>query len=139
MLVTRQQKTGEFGINLLNPLDEFRVSDEMLEFANLSERYGFVEPESTTYRVSWSLYDNQAATIRQQLRSPATLSDTRAPLPPAEQYRGDRSLLLLAELHSQHPDHPQWDRPISVYLRSNGASYEVVGIERESPEEYVAM
>ena len=64
VLVQRQRKTGEFGINVLNPLDEFRVSDEGLAFANLSERYGSVAPESTTYRVTWSLYDNQAATVR---------------------------------------------------------------------------
>lgn len=63
----------------------------------------------------------------------------RTELPGAEKYVSDRNLLLLAELYSQHEDHPQWDTRIGIYLRSNGRSYEIVGIERDSPQEFVPM
>ena len=139
VLVERQRKSGLFGINLLNPLDEFSVSGNALEFTNLSETYGFVSPESTGYRVTWSLYDNTAETVREQLSGPSTLTATRTELPEAEKHVSDRNLLLLAELYSQHKDHPQWDTRIGVYLRSNGRSYEIVGIERDSPQEFVPM
>ena len=45
----------------------------------------------------------------------------------------------MAEITSTHPDHPVWEQPVRVYLRSTGSSYEVVGIERDSPQVYVAM
>ena len=117
VLVTRQRKTGEAGITLLNPLDEFDVSGETLEFANLSERYGFVAPNSTTYRVTWSLYDNAAATVREELVAPATLTDTRDALPDPARHRTDRNLLLRAELSSHQPDYPHWDRPRGCPVR----------------------
>jgi hypothetical protein len=39
---------------------------------------------------------------------------------------------LQAEIHSLHVDHPEWDKAVRVYLRPEGAGYEVVGIDRES-------
>jgi len=139
VLVERQRKTGKFGINLVNPLDEFALADDGLVFANLSERHRFIEPGSTRYRVRWMLYDNRAAAVRAPLGTPATLTEPRAPLPEPRRYLNDRDLLLMAELSSLHPDHPHWERPVRVYLRSTGARYEVVGIERDTPQEYIPM
>ena len=56
-----------------------------------------------------------------------------------DRYVGDRNLLLMAEITSTHPDHPVWEQPVRVYLRSTGSGYEVVGIERDSPQAYVPM
>ena len=39
---------------------------------------------------------------------------------------------LLAEIHSEHPDHAAWNRRVGVYLRPAADGYDVVGIERES-------
>ena len=39
---------------------------------------------------------------------------------------------LLAELYSLHGDHPMWNRRVGVYLRPQGGTFGVVGIERES-------
>ena len=41
---------------------------------------------------------------------------------------------LLAEIRSIHLDYPHWGASIGVYLRSGAAGYEIVGIERGSPE-----
>jgi hypothetical protein len=139
VLVERQQKSGRFGINLLNPLDGFAVSDDVLVFENLSERYGFVAPGTTSYRTAWSLYDNAAGRVQQALGSPLTGTVTHVPLAEPERYLADRDLLLMVEISSMNADHPDWERPVRVYLRSTGTTYEVVGIERDSPDEYVPM
>ena len=39
---------------------------------------------------------------------------------------------LLAEIYSVHDDHPMWNRRVGIYLRPQGDTFEVVGIERES-------
>ena len=139
VLVARQQKTGAFGINAVNPLDGFAVTDDRLTFDNLSERYGFVEPASTSYDVAWSLYDNAGGRVVQSLGDPVTHGTTGASLPEPDRYLDDRERLLMAEITSMHPDHPVWAHPIRVYLRSTGSRYDVVGIERESPQSYIPM
>ena len=139
VLVERQQKTGALGINGLNPLDGFTVTNDTLEFENVSERYEFVHPDSTSYRIAWSLYDNATESVRQALGNTESHSETQSPLPEPERYLGDSNLLLMAEITSAHPDYPVWEQPVRVYLRSRGSRYEVVGIERDSPGAYVAM
>ncbi len=64
VLVERQLKCGRFGINAINPLDEFRVEDQALHFANLSERYGFVEAK-TSYEIQWFAFDNETGARRE--------------------------------------------------------------------------
>ena len=139
VLVERQHKSGALGINGLNPLDQFAVTDGVLTFENLSEMYGFIEPETTTYETSWSLYDNQAARVRETLGRPESHRAAQSRLPEPERYLSDRNLLLMAEITSSHPDHHVWTHPIRIYLRSTGTAYEVVGIERDSPQMYLPM
>ena len=130
VLLERQQKSGRFGINGTNPLDEFRVSGNSLEFANLSEKHGFAEP-GVTYRVTWSVYDNADGST-EPLRGPFQTQSDSLPLPVYDFFLKDENLFLLAEIHSLHDEHPHWNKRIGLYLRSNGSSYEVVGIDRES-------
>jgi hypothetical protein len=139
VLVQRQRKCGEFGINLLNPLDEFRVEDDTLHFVNLAEKYGFAPSGSTQYQVDWSVYDNQQQGKMSGRTEPAVESETRSKLPWQKQFLKEKDLLLLAEIRSLNSDRPHWKRRISVYLRSNEGSYEVVGIERESPPRPIGM
>ena len=130
ILFERQQKTAREYLNRLNPIDEFAVTAAGLTFENLSERYGFAEP-GTTYRVRWSVYDDDAGTTR-PLGEPVTRSVTVVPLPETGGVTAGGGRYLVAEIHSEHPDHPAWNRRVGVYLRPTAAGYEVVGIERES-------
>ncbi len=126
VLLERQQKCGRVGINSINPLDEFRLDANALEFTNLSEKYGFVDVD-TRYGVSWSTYDNERDE-RRALGGPMTQSGNRIELP-----EGGRNFLL-AEIRSMNEDYPHWSTTVSVYLRPKATGYEIVGIERESPE-----
>lgn len=128
VLVARQRKSGRLGINAINPLDEFRVQSGSLEFVNLSEKYGFVE-SPTRYEIQWFAFENETG-ARRELSPATTGTETRSSLPAAP---GPESFLL-ARIRSIHEDYPHWSTSIDVYLRPGGAGYEIVGIERESPE-----
>jgi hypothetical protein len=139
VLLERQEKCVRFGINGLNPLADFRVENDALEFTNLSEKYGFVEGNSTKYRVLWHVFDNRQMKRVNPLGEATEGVGCVSPLPEPKRLLQDQNLLLLAEISSLHEKHPHWVEPIQVYLRSNGTSYEVVGIERNQPGEYIGM
>jgi len=128
VLLERQLKCGRFGINAINPLDEFRIQEGSLAFVNLSEKYGFVEAE-TSYEVQWFAYDNETG-ARRELSQTSTERETRSRLEAAPSPES----FLIAEIRSINPENPHWRTSIEVTLRPGGTGYEIVGIERESPE-----
>lgn len=128
LLRERQLACGRFGINAIDPLDAFRVEGGALLFENLSERYGFVLTPSR-YEIAWHTYDNETGESR-SLGAPVTQEALRAELPPV----ASRELFLVAELRTKNEDFPHWSAAVRVYLRPEGDGYEVVGIDRESPE-----
>ncbi len=128
VLIARQLKCGRFGINALNPLDEFRLEGGELRFVNLSERYGFVDSE-TRYEIQWFAFDNETG-ARRELSGKRTEREASSGLPSAPSPES----FLVAEIRSQNADYPHWEKSIAVTLRPQGAGYEIVGIERESPE-----
>ena len=131
VLLERQQKCGRFGINVINPLDEFEITGQALEFKNISERYGFVEAE-TRYRISWSTYDNDLDEHRRLSASDELVTTTRNEIP----RDGDPERFLVAEIHSINAENPHWNTAVRVYLRSSTTGYDVVGIERDNPETF---
>ncbi len=130
VLIERQQKTARYYLNRLNPLDEFEVTSDGLRFVNLSERYGFADA-GTMYRVRWSVYDN-AAGVTQSLGEARDQSGTVSPLPTAPNVTEGSGRFLVVEIHSLHDDYPAWNRRLVVYLRPEGGTFTIVGIERES-------
>jgi hypothetical protein len=128
VLVERQQKCGRFGINVMNPLAEFRIEGGRLDFTNLSERYGFVDAE-TRYQTSWSSFDNLSGEHR-RLSEPVTSRDPRLELPDSG------SAFLCAEIHSLNEENLHWNTAVLVYLRRSGSGYEIVGIESENTETF---
>ncbi len=128
VLLERQLKCGRFGINAINPIDEFRVEEGELRFVNLSERYGFVEVASS-YEVQWFAYDNETG-ARRELTEATTAREIGSSLPAAPSPES----FLLAVIRTINLENPHWGAPVGVYLRPRTAGYEIVGIERESPE-----
>lgn len=133
VLIQRQQKCGKFGINGVNPLAEFRVNGNILEFANLSARYGFDEA-STRYRLHWSVHDSRDGS-NLPLKGPIVQDTTRVELPIGDDYHFRGHCLLTLEIVSLNEAHRNWAAPIRVYLRSSLDGYRVVGIERKSEPE----
>jgi hypothetical protein len=138
VLVERQQKCGKWGIELLNPLDEFRVEGGELRFTNLSEEYEFTTKGSTRYQVFWHLFDNDAERIVAS-SGPVVVHQPISKLAFGELLISDRDTFLLAQIHSLNESHPNWTQGINVYMRPTEIGYEVVGIERESPARAIEM
>ena len=127
VLIERQQKCCRFGINAINPLDEFRLDGDVLEFTNLSEHCGFVDAD-TRYNVSRSSYDDESDE-RRTVNEPVTQSRTRIELPD-----GDGNFLLV-EIRSLNEDDPQWSTAVGVYLRPKGPKGAGLRNRRHRPRE----
>jgi len=130
VLIERQRKSAQYYLNRVNPLDDFRLTSEGLRWVNLSERHGFAAGE-TTYRVQWGVYDDASGTTR-SLGNAVELSATVAALPSLSDELSGTNRYLLAGIHAMNDAHPRWNRRVGVYLRPSGASFDVVGLERES-------
>ena len=131
-IVARQHKTARYYLNLMNPLDEFTVTDTGLAFTNLSERYGYAE-SGASYEIAWSIYDDADRSLA-PLAEAATTTDPLAAIPSGIDVNQDLGAdrYLRAEIRTYHADHPAWLEPVTVYLRASGDSLTVVGIDRVS-------
>jgi len=128
-LIERQRKSGAFGLNQVNPLDEFRLTSSGLEFSNLSEKYGLGSPGST-YHAQWGVYDNTTGSQRDAGTAVSTL-DTSLQIPSLG-FSGVGEPYLTVAIRTENPDHPEWNKLVRLYLRPQGGEYEIVGIDRES-------
>jgi hypothetical protein len=80
----------------------------------------------TEYRLTWSRFDNQAdADIgpREEMRTVQPSAQAPAPLLTGAEY-------LSVTIAAIHPDFPVWERPIKVYFRRGGTTWQTVGLDR---------
>ena len=126
-LIERQRKCGDYGLNRVNPLDEFRLSGSNLEFTNLSEKYG-LGASGSAYQARWSVYDNASGASREV--GQGTAVNTPRLAIPSESLSGDSYLAV--SIRTQNASHQSWNREVRVYLRPASGGYQIVGIERES-------
>ncbi len=129
MLLERQKKSGAFGLNRLNPLDEFSLTSTGLEFTNLSEKYG-LETSVSTYQAQWGIYDNSTGSRRDE-GTPVTTLNGWLKVPTLD-LSGVAEPYLTVAIRTENQDLPKWDRIVLVYLRAKGGGHEIVGIDRES-------
>ncbi|MBA3976306.1 MAG: hypothetical protein C0504_19025 [Candidatus Solibacter sp.] len=112
-LIRRRDKIGRHAFERVLPLDRFVVSGGRLQWQDLSARHGF--GGAGPVRVEWFEFNN-ATGAAAPLQAPegAWLPEAGGPY-------------LLAQLRQRtRPSHT-----ISVYLRRNEASVEVVGVEHQ--------
>ncbi|HSR54415.1 MAG TPA: hypothetical protein VLV83_26620 [Acidobacteriota bacterium] len=152
-LIERQRKCGAYGILPLNPLDEFRLTGNAIEFTNLAEEYSLGSSQApapgpassaagassraasssagaspSTYQARWGIYDN-AADQHKPLGDPSTHDQASIPIASAD--LGENEFLTLTLL-TENPFHPDWKREVRLYLRSAPDGYRLAGIDRES-------
>jgi hypothetical protein len=112
-LIRRRDKIGRYAFERVLPLDRFQVSGGKLQWQDLSAQYGF--GGAGPVRVEWFDFNN-ATGAAAPLQAPegAWLPEAGGPY-------------LLAQLTQRNtPSHT-----ISVYLRRNETSAEVVGVEHQ--------
>jgi hypothetical protein len=116
-LARRRDAIGRTFFSKILPLDHFRVENEDLLFDDLAVRYGFHAPRS--YDVRWSRFDN----IQQKSNPVSGSGSNHLPLEALQAPSGSYFSAAL-----DVPGNPL--KPVSVYLRKEGDSYKVVGVDR---------
>lgn len=137
-LIKRRNKVVTYWIARTNPLDDFRVTREgsgwVVGFDNAAIRLGAAKP-GATYEVIWSQLDN-LKNLEVRIGEPVRLDGPRGAVPEAAWGSQDDAgyRYVVADIHTLHPDFPQWTMPVRVSLRSREGKVEVVGIERPRGE-----
>ena len=121
-LIERRNKIERYYLSLLNPLSDFSINGNKIEFKNLGELAGLAS--QTSYEYQWFRFDNekdstQTAGPRQQTASKSI------DLP-----EGSSPYLMLT-IRSINNTQPNWKKQVNVYLR-NDSNKKIVGIEREN-------
>jgi hypothetical protein len=126
-LLRRRDKIVALFFKSLDPLAEFRLSGatdaSLLEFENLGEKAGLAKTEA--YEYEWFTLDNRTGRLDPLPSSKGEARETRLPLPP-----GGHSFVM-ARLRARSVDAPAWRKSVDVYVRKDGGSPRIVGIERE--------
>jgi hypothetical protein len=117
-LEERRDKIGRTFFEKILPLDHFRVENAELLFDDLAVQHAFHPPRQ--YAVRWFWFDN--------------ISQKRSPIPggvsshlPDEAVQAPSGSYFCAAINSPGSGL----KPVSIYLRKQGAAYKVVGIDRE--------
>ncbi|MDR0842953.1 MAG: hypothetical protein LBP68_06000 [Acidobacteriota bacterium] len=126
-LAGRRDKIGRAYFSKVLPLEDFEIRDGKLVFEDLAVRHGFAAARQ--YQISWTTFDK-----RRDAASPrATIADANSFELPKQFTSLPDGGYISAVIH---PAPAAGDaaggtgKSITVYLRKNGATAQVVGIER---------
>jgi hypothetical protein len=129
-LLARQRMCGKAFLNRLNPLDGFRATRNSLRAENLSEKYG-LGASGAKYSVWWFFFDNEKD-VKSYQNDPVEYSRPVFPIPEGYESLLRPDFLLGAEIRGVHPEHPEWNRFVRVFIRPEKGGLRVIGIDRES-------
>ena len=121
VLIKRRDKIVSYYFRQINPLDDFEVVGEALEFRNLGEEWGVASPRA--YEYEWYAFDNETGELTP---SGSRNETTKRSLPIPDSDSG----FLVVRIRTVCPEEPRWSLSVDVYLRIEGGPA-VVGIERE--------
>ena len=122
-LIERRDKIGRHYFEKVLPLDHFRLEGTRLEFEDLAVRHGF--HPAREYSVKWFEFDN----ITGRHQSIASQGNGEIP----EKARAaQEGAYYSAEISAGEPE-----KMVTVYMRKEGDSFKVVGIERSWPGKIV--
>ncbi|PYS47789.1 MAG: hypothetical protein DMG13_27015 [Acidobacteria bacterium] len=120
-LIKRRDKIARTWLRKLLPFDRFRVEDGMLAFDDLSWIYRLFQPHS--YDVRWYSYDNDHGILQPLPNAIGTK------IPAANGGVGYMAAVLKCTLAEGH-----CRKPVTVFVRFSGATFEVVGVARSSTD-----
>ncbi len=124
-LIQRRDKIIRHFLTLINPLSDFRISEEQplsqLEFRNLGVEANVSGIAS--YQYQWFRFDNLRLDL-EPLGEIQTTDRRRLPIPK------NVAEFLMVRIRTLSPQHHAWKKKVEVFLR-NGKHRSVVGLERE--------
>ena len=127
-LIARRDKVVRAWLTGVNPLVNPQLGgDGTLTFDNATVAAGIAAP-ATAYALTWSAFDNTTGTAVGESNE-ERVTAPRAAAPAALLGRG----FIRVTVRTVHPEHPQWDSPVTFTFRRAGNAWDTVGIERQVP------
>jgi hypothetical protein len=126
-LIKRRDKIGRVYFARINPLVRFELSNAGLAFENPSVRAGFGAAPKQGYEATWYRFNN-ATGEAQQIGSPTTSQEERLRAP-GDLPSGGNAYIKVSVRAVDAP-HVAWTKPVDVYFRRAGSSWQLVGVDR---------
>jgi hypothetical protein len=124
-LIRRRDIVARTWLNRVNPIVDVSLSSTGgLTFTNAAVAARIAT--GGAYTIEWSRFDNESGAMERVAVEKQTEPRGTAPavlLADAE--------YLAATIWSEHPEHPEWARPVRVYFRRDGAGWKTVGLYRD--------
>jgi hypothetical protein len=126
VLIKRREKIKSIYLTAVNPIVSPRLEGTRLTFENAAVAGG-VASGSVAYRASWMTFNNAtgATTPLSATQSQTTTIDAPAGLP-----TGAGSFVAV-DIAADIEAYPTWKQPVRAYFRRDGASWKLVGLERQ--------
>lgn len=128
-LVARRDRIARTWLTATTPIVAPALSaDGTLTFENAAVTAGVASADAR-YIVQWSRFDNTRRThalVGDALASPTPAARLPAALAAEDGY-------IAAAVSIEHPDHPHWTSPVTLYFRRAGAGWQPVGLHRDIP------
>src|SRR5262245_37373552 len=116
-LIKRRDKIAQTWLSTLLPADRFRVEGGALAFDDLGATYHL--PSAAAYDVRWYSYDNDHDILH-------SIPGTGRKIP-----TDDPASYMAAVVQCTSTGTVVCPKPVTVFFRSNGSSFQVVGIDRQ--------
>ena len=124
-LITRRDKVLKTWLTAVNPLVDPRLdANGALTFENAAVTARVASPPSS-YRMTWSRFDNTAGPIGSGVEVQASEPKTLAPQGVLE-----GADFVSVSVRTVHPDHSNWLNPVTFYFRRVADGWQPVGLDR---------
>ena len=124
-LVERRRKVLSTWLTPVNPLVDFALDqDGALTFGNAAVAAG-VATMPRRHILRWSRFDNATGAVSGTVETETV--ETRASAPTSV-LAG--AAFVQIEVAAQHPQYPEWARPVVVHFRRDGNRWTLVGVQR---------
>ena len=125
IMIKRRNKILATYLPAVTPIVTPRLENNRLSFENAAVAAG-VAKEPASYRAAWFQFDNATGNTRPLSETTATTTTIDAPsgLPSAA------DSIVGADLSADSKEHPAWRKPVRLYFRRSGTTWQLVGLER---------
>lgn len=126
VLIRRRDTIGRTYLTRLNPVvDPALEASGTLRFGNAAVDHRLTDPP-TSYRATWSTFDNATGATRPLGETTGAGSPMRAPagLPTTP------GSYIQVEIAADHANHASWTQPVRAFFLRQAAGWKLVGFER---------
>jgi hypothetical protein len=121
-LIQRRDKIVKYYLSQLNPLDDFRLSENgSLTFTNLGQKAGI--SSFSSYQYQWFQFDNDKGTL--QSITSGNSKDAQIPVVDST------APFVMVRIATNDTNQLNWKKNVDIYIR-NAQVKKIIGVEREN-------